>query len=86
MGIVLKHKSVPNHVHWLKWLAQLLRLNNLSNNVSLINSFCNKKIKQHKVTIGVDQSLSNSKIYEHKCLENINKLYKTSGKCNDQKQ
>ena len=32
------------------------------------------------VTIGVDQSLSNSAMYEHTCLKIIKKLYKYSGK------
>ena len=30
--------------------------------------------------------LKQQSIYEHKCLENINKLYKHAGKCDDQKQ
>ena len=38
------------------------------------------------VTIGFDQSLSNSAMYEHICLENIKKLYKSSGKFDDQQQ
>ena len=29
--------------------------------------------KDHTQTIGIDQSLSNNAIYEHKCIENINK-------------
>ena len=37
------------------------------------------------VTIGVDQYLSNSKMYEHRCAKNIKKLYKYSGKCDNQK-
>ena len=36
------------------------------------------------VTIGVDQSLSNSAMYGHRCLENIKKLYKSDVKCDDQ--
>ena len=36
------------------------------------------------VIIGVDQSLSNSALYEHRCLENIQKIYKSDGKCDDQ--
>ena len=32
------------------------------------------------VTIGIDQFSSNSALYEHRCPENINKLYKSSGK------
>ena len=38
------------------------------------------------VIIGVDQSLSNSAMYEHRCLENIKKLYKNSVKCDNQQQ
>ena len=36
--------------------------------------------------IGIDQSLSTNALYEHKCLQKINKLYKHSGKCDDQQQ
>ena len=36
--------------------------------------------------IGVDQSLSNSVIYEHRCQENIKKLCKSAGKCDYQQQ
>ena len=38
------------------------------------------------VTIGVDQLLSNSDLEEHRCLENIKKLYKSAGKCDNQSQ
>ena len=44
------------------------------------------RLKDHVHTIDIDQSLSNNAIYEHKCLENIKKLYKQSGKCDDQQQ
>ena len=44
------------------------------------------RLKYHMKTIGVDQLLSNSAIFEHRCLQNINKLYKNSGKCGDQQQ
>ena len=43
-------------------------------------------MKQHMVTIGFKQSLSNNAMYEHRCMENIKKLYKYSGKCYDQQQ
>ena len=36
--------------------------------------------------IGVDQSLSNSVIYEHRCLESNKKSYKSAGKCDYQQQ
>ena len=45
-----------------------------------------EQLKHHMVSIGVYQSLSNSALYEHICLENIKKLYKSSGKCDDQQQ
>ena len=34
------------------------------------------RLKDHVQTIGIDQSLSNNAIYEHKFLENIKTLYK----------
>ena len=37
-------------------------------------------------TIGVDQSLSNSEMHKHICLEKIKKLYKSAGKYNYQQQ
>ena len=44
------------------------------------------RLKHHVQTIGIDPSLSNNALYEHKCLENIKKLYKQSGKCDNQQQ
>ena len=38
------------------------------------------------VAIGVYQSLSNRSMYEQRCLENIEKLYEYSGKCDYQQQ
>ena len=40
--------------------------------------------EKHMITNRVDQPLSNSAIYEHGCLGNIKKLYKSAGKCYDQ--
>ena len=37
-------------------------------------------------TIGFDPPLSNSSLYEHRCLGNINHSYKSASKCNDQQQ
>ena len=37
-------------------------------------------------TIGIDQSLRNSALFEPRCLQNINKLHKHAGKCDDQKK
>ena len=44
------------------------------------------RLIDHVKTIGIYQSLINDTLYEHKCLQNINKLYKHDGKCDDQKQ
>ena len=41
-------------------------------------------LKCHVNNIGIDKSLSNSDIFEHRCLQNTNKLYKYSGKCDNQ--
>ena len=38
------------------------------------------------VAIGLDKLSSNSVLYEHICLGNINKLYKSDGKCDNQQQ
>ena len=43
-------------------------------------------LKQHMVTIGTNKQLSNSETYGYICLENIKKLYKSAGKCDDQQQ
>ena len=44
------------------------------------------RLKYHMKTVGIDQSLSNNSLFGHKCLQNINKLYKHSGKCDDQQK
>ena len=44
------------------------------------------QLKDYLQTIGIDQYLSNNDIYEHKCLENIKKIYKQAGKCDDHQQ
>ena len=41
---------------------------------------------ENMVTIGIDIYLSNNALFEYRCLENINKLYNTAGKCNDQQK
>ena len=44
------------------------------------------RLKYHVKTIDIDQTLKNNDIYEHRCLQNISKLYKHAGKCDDQQQ
>ena len=38
------------------------------------------------VTIGIEKHLGTITIHKQRCLENINKLYKSDGKCDDQQQ
>ena len=42
------------------------------------------RLKCRIKTIGIDYSLRNNALFEHKCLQKINKLYKHSVKCDDQ--
>ena len=44
------------------------------------------RLKDHMKIICIHQSLSNSDIFEHRCLQNINKLYQHDGKCDGQQQ
>ena len=37
-------------------------------------------------TIGIYQSVSNRASFEHKCLNNIKKIYQHAGKCDDQQK
>ena len=49
----------------------------------MLQSLC---LKYHVQTIDIDQLLNNNALFEHKCLQNINKLYKYSCKCYNQQQ
>ena len=44
------------------------------------------RLKNYVKTIGIDQSLSNSALFEHRCIHNINKLYKHTRKFDDQQK
>ena len=44
------------------------------------------KLKDHVLNTGIDKSVSNKTLYEHKFLENIKKSYKKAGKCNDKQK
>ena len=44
------------------------------------------RLKDHIQNIGIDPSLSNNTIHEHKCLEKIKKWYKQASKCDNQQQ
>ena len=43
-------------------------------------------LKDNVKNIGIDQVLSKNAIFEYKCLQNIKKLSKHSGRCDDQQQ
>ena len=72
-------------------------MKNLIDDILNIDSFDNQCViikgllqseqpKQHMVIIGMDQSLSKSALYKHRCLEIIKILYKLAGKCDDKQQ
>ena len=72
-------------------------MNKVIDSVILIDTFEQKyvvfkgmlkspRLKYHVQTIGIYQSLRKNALYEHKCLENIKKLYKQAGKWDDQNQ
>ena len=44
------------------------------------------RLKYHVHTIGIEPSLRNNSIYEHKCLESTKTLYKQAGKSDGQQQ
>ena len=44
------------------------------------------RLKFHVQTIGINQSLINNSLYQHKCIYNIKKLYRQAGKCDNQKK
>ena len=43
-------------------------------------------IKDDINNIGIDQSFSNSASFEHKCLNNIKRVYQNTCKCDDQQK
>ena len=44
------------------------------------------RFKDHLKNVGIDQWSSNSALFEHRCLQNIKKLYKHAGKWYNQQQ
>ena len=43
------------------------------------------RLKDHMKTIGIDRSSFTGSYFEHKCMNNIKKIYQHSGICDDQK-
>ena len=44
------------------------------------------RLEDHMRTIGIDQSLCNQSYFEHKCMNNIKKIYQHAGKYGDQQK
>ena len=72
----------------LKGMLQSLRLKYHVHTIGVVLKvmFKSPRLKYHVQTIGIHPSLRNNAIYEHKCIENIKKLYKQTGNCDDQQQ
>ena len=53
---------------WTKVIDLILEIHSFEQKFVIIKGLlCSERPKQHMVTIGVDQSLSNSSMYEHRC-------------------
>ena len=48
--------------------------------VIIKNLLQSEQLKIHMANIGIDKSLMNSALYEHICLENMKRLYKSDGR------
>ena len=44
------------------------------------------RLEDNMKTIGIDQWLCNRSSFEHKCLNNIKKIYQHAGKCDEQQK
>ena len=44
------------------------------------------RLKYHMKIIGIDQLVSSEAYFQHKCLNNIKKIYQHAGKCDDQQK
>ena len=44
------------------------------------------RLKDHMKTIGIDQKLRKSALFEHRCLQNIKKVYQHAVNCDNQQQ
>ena len=55
-------------------------------NVLIQGMLQSPRLKYHVHIIIIHPSLSNNAIYEYKCLENIKKIYKQGGKCDNQQK
>ena len=42
------------------------------------------RLEDHMKTIGIDQSSFTKSSFEHRCMNNIKKIYQPAGKCDDQ--
>ena len=43
------------------------------------------RLEDHTKTIGIDQSSFTRSSFEHRCMNNIKKIYHHAGKCEDKK-
>ena len=66
----------------IKFLTEIFEIDSFEQQCVIAEgSFCTKQLKNTHGCNLCCQSLSKSALYEHKCQENINMLYKTAGKC-----
>ena len=62
-------------------MKSILEMNSFEENGVIIKWFLQyEQLKKHTVTIGIDQPLSSTVFYEHRCMENTKK---NAGKCDN---
>ena len=62
----------------------ILYINTFEKNIVIKGMLQSPLLEDHMKTIFIDQSLINRSFFEHKCLNNIKKIYQHTGKCDDQ--
>ena len=68
-----------------KAIDSILYINTFEQQCFVIKcSLQSSRIEYHMKTIGIDQSSFNMSSFEHRCMNNIKKIYQHAGKCDDQ--
>ena len=68
-----------------KVIDYILSINKFEQQYGLIECMLqSSRLEDHMKTIGIDQSSFARSSFEHRCMNNIKKIYQHAGKCEDQ--
>ena len=74
-GITAHAAQCSRSRSFTKVVGLIIQIHSFEHQCVIIKGLLNsEKLKQHVVSIGVEQSLSNCAMHEHRCLLNIKKL------------